>query len=478
MKGLAVLPISMLETADSDPVLLAARAGADVILRGTIQFEGERARVTYSLLDERGVQLAAGSSEGSTARMLDLQDQVAGRAVRDLGLASSGTISADDRNFPQDRYLEALGHLRRYENEASVDAAIRILEKLGSSPAVRGARARAYLAKYSIDSDRTWAEKAIEESQRAAEVDPDRYEVRETMGRIHLLLNRPDEALEDFRHALRLHPESVDAQLGLAKAFEKEGRTDEAENAYQRAVEMQPRWWATHNHLGVFYLMHGRFEEAANAFQEAIRLSPDNVRAINNLAIAWHQLGRYDDAIAEYERAIEIRPEPDALSNLGTCLYALGRFDEAAEAYERASGLSPDSATLWFNLGDALRRTDGGAPRADESYRKAIAILLKDLEVTPRDADRRMMLALCYARTGQADQARWQMNESLGLEPPNAYIAYQAALVATEIGDVDDAIGHVEAAIRNGYPAEQAAVDPDFARLKSDPRFATIVRPH
>ncbi len=401
-REVAVLPAAAIDETSDDLGALVRRTGAQAVVRGSLQFEGDLVRATFAVIEADGVQLAAGRVEGSTARLLDLEDEVARRAAAALGLAPAATPTRDvTSEVSADRFLEALGYLRRYEDEASVDAAIKILEELGGSARVQAALARAYLAKRSLTGDRVWAERAIAASRRAAALDPTLGSVRETRGRIELLLDQPDKAAAEFRLALAAQPNSVEAQLGLASALERQGLAPEAEAAYRRAIEIQPAWWSTYSHLGVFQLRRGSFAAALESFRTAVRLSPDNTRAIDNLGIAYQQLGRYEEAITEYRRSIAVRPTASALSNLGTCLFFLARYDEAAQAYERATSLQPKNAVFWLNLGDALRLSGHGGERTGAAYRRAIDLLEADLALTPRDADLRTSLALALAWTGQ-----------------------------------------------------------------------------
>ncbi|HSM51050.1 MAG TPA: tetratricopeptide repeat protein, partial [Thermoanaerobaculia bacterium] len=476
--GLAVLPAVAVDEAAGDLAALARRTGAEVLLRGSLQFEGERVRATFAVLAADGRQLAAGAAEGSATRLLDLQDEVARRAAAALGGGMAPLPAVAGEDVAGDRYLEALGHLRRYENEASVDAAIRILEELGGSAPVQAALARAYLAKRTLTADRAWAERALEAGRRAAELAPDLGAVRETRGRLELLLGRPAEAAAEFRRALALQPNAVEAQLGLASALERQGLAAAAEAAYRRAIELQPGWWATHSHLGVFQLLRGEFAAAVESFRAAVRLSPDNTRALANLGAALQQAGRHGEAIAEYERSIAIRPTASALSNLGTCLFYLGRYGEAVPAYERALALQPGSGVLWLNLGDALRWNEPAGERSASAYRRAIGLFEADLAVTPRDAEARTGLALALARTGEPVRARTEGDAALAADPEGAYTLYQVALVRLAAGEDEAGLELLARAAASGYPVSEMARDPELARLKSDPRFGRIRASH
>jgi tetratricopeptide (TPR) repeat protein len=447
-----------------------------VIIRGSLQFQGSRVRATWAVLQADGRQVSAGAADGSTARLLDLQDDVARQTADALGLADVAPASrGGEPAFAEDRYLQALGHLRRYENEAEVDAAVRILEDLGESGAVQAALARAYLAKRSITGERAWAERAIQASSRAARLEPSLGPVQETRGQINLLLGRPDEAAAAFREALRAQPLSVEAQMGLATALNRLGRREDAAREFRRAVETQPGWWSTHSHLGVYQLTTGDLAGALESFRTALSLSPDNTRVLDNLGVTYQQLGRHEEAIVEYRRSIEIRPTASALSNLGTCLFVLGRYDEAVQAYERATSMSPDEATIWVNLGDALRWDASPRERIVRAYRRAIAILEADLALTPRDPGRETSLALALAWTGDHRRAKAHADAALALDPRNAYVLYPVALVRLGAGEAGPALDLLARAVAAGYPIGELERDPELARLRSDSRFVRIV---
>ncbi len=473
--GLALLPAAALDAGADDPAEVARRTGAEAIVRGALQFEGATVRATFSILDADGRQIAAGRAEGRNERLLAVQDEIAALAAAALGVPAAGRPAPRAAEFAEDRYLEALGHLRRYDNEASVDAAIRILSELGGAARIEAALARAYLAKYSITEQREWAERAIAASRRAMTEDGAEAGALETLGRVERLLGRPEDAARDFERAIGERPSSVEAWLGLAGALEQLGRTAEAERAFRRAVELQPGWWGAHSHLGVFLLTQGRIEESLPSLLEAIRLSPDNTRAISNLGIAYQQLGRNEEAIIEYRRSIAIRPTAEALSNLGTLEFVRGRFAEAADAYARAVALQEDNAQLWSNLGDALRWAGGHEPEQMQAYRRAVDLLEADLAVTPGDAARNASRAVALAWIGHGEEALQHAERALELAPADGYVAYQAALVRLIRGETDAAVELLGHAVAHGYPAAALRADPELERLRSHAGFARMV---
>jgi tetratricopeptide (TPR) repeat protein/tRNA A-37 threonylcarbamoyl transferase component Bud32 len=473
--GLAVLPAAAVDEAGGDLASFFRKTGVDFAVKGSLQFEPSRVRATWAVLEEGGRQLAAGAAEGPASQLLDVQDEVAQKVARALGL-EAGALPARPAApaLAEDRFLEALGHLRRYDNVAEVDAAIRILEGLGERAEVQAALARAYLDKRTITGESAWLEKALAAGRKAAAADPDLAAVRETRGRIALLDGKPADAAAEFRAALQRQPNSVEAQLGLAKALEKLGRADDAEKAYQTAIAIQPGLWSTYSHLGVFRQVRGDFPGALESFQAAARLSPDNTRAYENLGNVLLLLGRHDEAIREYGRSIAIRPTASTLSNLGTCYFYLARYGEAADAYERATALQPENGVLWLNLGDSLRWKGERRPAWEAAYRRSIALLEADLALTPRDAEVLTSLALALAWTGRHDGARQKVDEALALEPEDPNVLRYAALVYLSSGETEKAIAFLESAVARGYSVAELRHDPELLRLKNDARFVKL----
>ena len=475
-RGLAVLPASAADEAGEELTAVFRRTGVDSVVKGSLQFEAGRVRATWAVVEKAGRQLAAGAAEGPSSRFLDLQDEVAQKVARALGL-DAGTLPA--RPAPaalaEDRFLEALGHLRRYDNVAEVDAAIRILEGLGDPAEVQAALARAYLDKRTITGESAWLEKALAAGRKAAAADPGLAAVRETRGQIALLGGNPAEAVEELRKAVALQPNSVTAQLGLARALARLGRDGDAEKAYRRAIEIQPGWWAPHSHLGVYRQSKGDLTGALESFREAARLSPDNTRVHENLGNALQLLGRHGEAIGAYERSIAIRPTASALSNLGTCYFYLARYAEAAGACERATALQPENGVLWLNLGDALRWKGERHEAWEPVYRRSIDLLEADLALTPRDTELLTSLALALAWTGRHDAARRRADEALGLAPEDATVLRYGALVHLAAGDAGRALGLLEEAVARGYSLAELRHDPELLRLRDEPRFARLL---
>ncbi|WP_051340650.1 tetratricopeptide repeat protein [Azospirillum halopraeferens] len=111
-------------------------------------------------------------------------------------------------------------------------------------------------------------------------------------------------------------------------------------------------------------------------------------------------LGKRTMARGEYERAAElyrqiIRARPDhipALAERARALQHLYRFDLATGLLGTALAQRPDSAKLWFNLGNA-RRGAGDQDAALDAYRRAVAL-------APNEDEMQVGLGLALMQAG------------------------------------------------------------------------------
>jgi serine/threonine-protein kinase len=458
--------------ANTNPQQAGRDLGANIVLTGSMQRAGDRLRIAYEVVDlAQGTSRSGDLVEGSVSDLFTIQDKLADSIAASLQLgAPSFRPTAPDSSVSQTRYLEALGHLRRYDSEASVDNAIHILEELAaqsSSASVQAALGRAYLAKFQLTHDAKWATPAAAACERAISADPQNPDVRVTLGELRRLTGRLDDALKEYRAALAQQPNNADAILGLAETYKAAGKLAEAEAAYTKSIELQPNYWGGYNKLGAFYAGHGRLPESAVMFQKVIALVPDNQRGYNNLGGVYEQMGRYDDAVSVFSRSIAKKPTDQAFSNLGTCYYFLGKYSDAAAAYERAIVITPTKYIYWANLGDAYRWVPSQEAQSTHAYDQAISLCRRELHLNAGDATTRARLAECLAKRGDAINAKKEIAQALAIDPTNGRVMYKAAVVENVSGHDSEAVQWLTKAIDRGYDRSEIQRDPEFAVLRN-----------
>ncbi|MDH3251603.1 MAG: tetratricopeptide repeat-containing serine/threonine-protein kinase, partial [Ignavibacteria bacterium] len=302
--------------------------GANLVITGSLQLLDDVFRLSLNLVDAKNLRqlnstvidvketnLATLQNE-SVARLLDMLNRELNPQVREIIEAGGTTVPG-----AYEYYLQGLGYLQRYEDEKNLDAAVTVLRHAIRQDSLyalaHAGLAEAYWRKYEAGKENHWVALAMDESEKAYELNGQLPEVNITRGMIHSGTGQYDKAVTDFRRALDADATNASAYRGLAKAYEEKGILDQAEITFQKAVSLKPDYWAGYNDLGVFYFRHNRYEDAINQFRQVVSLTPDNDRGFSNLGGIYYLLKRWPEAQEMFERSLALRKTYRVCSNLG-----------------------------------------------------------------------------------------------------------------------------------------------------------------
>ena len=464
---------------------IARQLGVNIAVRISLWIEKEQVRVNYWIVQmDLGQRVQSGVLNGSLSDVFGLADRLAASVAKDLDVpplpprtATPTGLQTDDERA---RYLQAIGLLRRYDLRDSVERALALLTPLAAerpdSPLVQAALGRASLAMFDFTKERAWADKAFVAADAARKLDPGLAESDVLLGETLLKTGRAGEAAEAFQRALSTQPTSYEAHLGLGRALDAKGEDGPSEIAFRSAIELQPASFAAYNQLGAFYYTRGRYPAAADAFRKAARLEPDSYWAMSNLGGARTMTGDFAGATDAYRRALALRPTDEAaLSNLGLNQLWAGHAAEAVQLLERAVKASPNQFDIRGNLGDAYRAVPGQDAKATEAYTRSVALAREQLRLNPQDFRAQSFLATGLAKTGHADEADQEMRRALDLAPRDPEILADAAVVAALSGRRSEVLDLLKKAVAAGYSSAILARQPEFARLRDEPAFRSIV---
>jgi Flp pilus assembly protein TadD/TolB-like protein len=467
--------------ANANVASVARRLGANTLLAGSLQLENERFRITYRILDASGAQIAAGALDGS--ELFALQDRVADSVVKDLSLRRkpqrTPTPSGLDTPALQEKYLEAIGLLQRYDRREGVEKALAILQKLAdekpNSALVQAALARADVAMLDLTSDRVWAQRAIAAADAARALDPELPEVDVTLGETLRLTGHPQPATEAYRRALAARPGDVPALLGLGRVLQQTGDNAAAESAFAQAISIQPSF-AVFNQLASHYYGLGRYGEAADMFRRAAQTTPDSPWLYSNLGGAETMRCNFPAAIEAFHQALVIDPkDSSAASNLGLTQLWAGRPSEAVVSLERAAAGAPGDYRIWGNLGDAYSETPGASSKAAGAYQRSIEVAREQLRLNPRDSEALSLVATSLAHTGHLSEADAAIRQALVIETKDPTVFADAATVAALSRRDAEALDYLRKAVAVGYCRSILTLRPEFARFRENPEFRAIV---
>ena len=469
----------------------AARAlGADVLVRGSAQRTDARVRLTLSVYDAATGRTATERVDTPLTDLFALQDSVA------LALASLLSVElseADERALARggtgsalafDLYTQARGHLQRYENERSVESAIRLFEQATAEDdeyaLAWAGLGEAFWRKYQLDRDAAWIERAGDAGQRAVALDPDLAPVRVTLGIVHHGTGRYAEAEREFRQAIALDPANARAHFHLAGALYRLDRVDDSIAQYRRAIELKPNEWSFYLNFGNVLNFIGRHEEAIRLYREVIRLRPDNPWGYNNIGSAFRRMDQPDSAAVWFRRATQINPDaegPTALAyrNLGSIRFEAGDYPEAVREYRRAAARDSLDPDILYFLAGALHFA-GRTPEAERAWRRMIALEEEIVAVNPSDQDALVGLAFGYASTGQPDRARDALARLQSIDSPYAGRDLFVAMTHERLGNRSAALLSLERGLGRDLTLDEIEASPWLSDLRGDPRYLSTIR--
>ncbi len=324
-----------------------------------------------------------------------------------------------------------------------------------------------------------------QEQARLAEgrpVNPEAYEAY-LKGRHYWNKRTPggvEKAVVYFEQAVALAPDWPLGYAGLADAYaltpqycsiRPSEAMPKAQAAAKRALEMDESLGEAHATLA-FIASHYDWDwpTAEREYQRALALSPNYATGHHWYALYLLHTGRPDEAIKEMTKAQELDPLSLIISSVvGMVQCAAGNLEQAETGLRETLELGPDFPMAHLNLANALF-LQGRLAEAITEAREAVRLSNNE----PLYAAR---LGYMCARAGQPEEAR-RILEELTDRSAEAYVPpTQLALVHAGLDERDRMFEWLEDAYQ-----ERAAwlpnmlVDPLLASMRTDPRFADLVR--
>jgi len=288
------------------------------------------------------------------------------------------------------------------------------------------------------------------------------------------------QAIERLERAVELDPEFGIAHSELADCYAllnwyveppPPEAWERAKESALRAVEVDPDLPEAHASLGFVRLHYDRdWVDAERQLRKAIQLKPSNQVAHRWYAYSLSAMGRHDEAYAEIERARQISPQSAVIATaVANVLFLAGKFDDAVVQCRKALELDPGAVAAHTILRWAyeLKGMHAEALAAFEQERSFAGD-------TPTTHAKR---AHVLAAIGKREEAQAILDEIIAKRSQNWVTAYEIAIIYTWLGDSDNAFRWLKQAEReHAVGFTFVRVDPHLAKLRSDPRFADLLR--
>jgi tetratricopeptide (TPR) repeat protein len=461
--------------------------GTDLVLEGSLQQDGARIRITWSLVDPRTrTQIAANTITGDAGDIFGLQDNLVDEVLEklpqavDRGRRQTSQARPDVKPGAYDFYLRGRGYLEDYQHADSIESAIAQFQQAiavdGDYAPAYAAMGLAYTAGFRWNNrGKDWLEKAKTQCERALAITPQLAEGHTCLGNVYSSTGRDEEAVQQFQRSLDLDDTSDETLRMLAAVYQKQGKASAAEEAYRKAISLRPNYWGVYNAFGTFYYNQARYADAEAMFRKAIELTPSNFRGYSNLGAIYLLLGRYQEAVAALKQSNVLRPSFESYGNLGAAYFYMRRYQESAENLELALKIDDKDWLNWGNLGDTLYQIPSRRGDALSAYRKAIELARARLEVNPKDSLALAFTADYYAMVDEEPQAREQMARALEIAPTDADVLFRAAILNNHFGVTAKTLQFLSKSVAAGYSRTVIRDTPDFDHLKDDAQFQALL---
>lgn len=398
-----------------DPVATGRALGVGSVLEGYIQRQGDHVRINTRLLSvPSGVALWTSTFDANFSDMFVLQDAIAQKVAAALSLR----LDRDERQRMEKNYTSNIAAYQRY-----LDGRFHLQN---ATPAELVASIDAFRRALEIDPDYALAYVGLAEGYRRQAI------ISDADPQIVLPLARTA-AL----HALRIDDTLAEAYVPLGFVhFWYDWDWPATEAAFRRGIELQPNFADLHFGYAALLSNLGRNEEALRESQRARELDPTSPLYVALEASFVAYAGHVDEA--RQQIAGVLRTHPDfwiAHLTLGWLNTDAGRYGDAVDNFSKASALSGGSQQAVSMLGFALAR----ASHKPEAQRLLDSLLQRaQRQYLPATS-----IATIYCGLGENERALDWLER-----------------------------GHAAHDVRMTF----LKVDHRWDTLRSDPRFATLMR--
>jgi len=287
-----------------------------------------------------------------------------------------------------------------------------------------------------------------------------------------------ESAIDCYRRAIAKEPGYARAYSDLArcyvmlpffKATLSSEDIPEIRASASKALEIDASLGEAHVAAAVPLIYDFEWSAAGVEFRKGLDLSPSDL-----VGHAWYgtyliNIGRSKEGLREHGKVAELDPtSPLAAHNYGLALYLSRRYDQAITQFRKA--LSRDSAHAASHAGLGAACVHKG------SYTRGIAELETAEKLTPGLGRVRAELAYAYAVSGNREKAKEILNEFLNRFDPDSFPAVMIATVYIGLGDRRRAFEWLHKAIDQKDLAVFLKSDPLYDPLRSDARFAALLK--
>jgi DNA-binding winged helix-turn-helix (wHTH) protein/TolB-like protein/Flp pilus assembly protein TadD len=367
--------------------------GVDAILEGTLQWEGERVRVSVQLIQvSNGMSLWTETFNEDISDIFAFQDLISRKVVTALSLrltpqqeknlAEPGTTNQfafqdyqmgiyfwnrrtkEDLLKAVEYFQQAIGHDPNYaEAYAGLADSYGMIAFYGfgdvpemnekariaaeKALVINESSGVAYSALANTEIINNNYSKAKELLERAIVLSPYNASTHQRYGFVLLVLGRLDDAVREMRLAQKYDPLSPTINKALCNALISKRNFSEAIEYCQRAVELSPNTPGNRPSLAYAYFHNGRYDDAINQINLEIKSGGTVNSANGSLAYFYVKSGRITEAKKIYEQLKqEVKNDPWVAIDLAIVGFALGKKDDSFVYFKKVIEITDSNPSM------------------------------------------------------------------------------------------------------------------------------------
>ena len=293
-------------------------------------------------------------------------------------------------------------------------------------------------------------------------------------------------AEHDLRKALGLFEQALDADPGYARAYSgiadcwsnladdwvaPEEAYPRAKSAAIRAIQLEPTLGEAHTSIGkVLCWYEWEFEGASNALAKAVEYNPNYAEAHFVYGSTLPAVGRLVEGIDEMRKALVLDPLSAHFSRwLGRFLLYAERYEAAIEQSQKTLEIEPNYFQAYLDIG-AAELARGRTEESLKAFRRG-----QSLSAAVRSYDAMIVRPLVVL--GELEDATAIMAR-LEQQAKTEYLRAEVlAMGFAALGDLEKAFDCLQQALdAHSAGLIYLHLDPAYGPLRSDPRFADMVR--
>ncbi len=302
-------------------------------------------------------------------------------------------------------------------------------------------------------------------------------------GRYHWSRITPPEirkSIEYFHQAIALDPGYALAYVGLAEAYRSLPITSDippneaipqAKIAAAKAIEIDDSLAEPHASLTfIRFWCDWDWAGAGRSGQRALQLNPDSAFAHISYAHLLSDLGRHEEAIAHGERARELEPVSLIINALsGAVLYYANRLEEAVARLQSTLDLEPNFWVARLFLGKVCTE--------QKKFPEALDHFARARDTSHGNSETIAMIGYVWGMVGEPAKARKVLRELQSIATQRYIPPVNLAVLHLGLGEDDEAFAWLEKAYQDrDVRLSFLKVDPKWDRLRTDSRFASLVK--